>query len=137
MLKNTLLSKNEDMALKKYIKPVFTGVCFGLAISFVLLFLFSVIVSSANLPQSAIGIFSFVALVLGSFVAGFVSSRIVKKNGLIIGLITGAILFLILIVSSLFVVSESFSVTFLVKALAALLASGIGGILGVNYNRKR
>lgn len=137
MLKNTLLSKTEDIAIKKYVKPVLTGVGFGLAVSIVLLLLFSVVVSSSNVPHSIINVLTFISMILGSFVSGFVTARIIRKNGLVMGLVTGICTFLILIICSLFVVPESFSILVFVKGIVTILCACFGGVLGVNYTKRR
>lgn len=137
MLKNTLLTKTEILAPKKYIKPILSGVGFGICVSLVLLLLFSLIVSSINVPQKLIGALSFISFVFGTWVSGFVSARLVRKNGLVIGMITGAVILLIMLLLGIFVIVEPFSIMLLFKGVAALLSAAFGGILGVNFKHRR
>lgn len=130
-------SKHEDLAIKKYLNPVLSGLGFGLAVSLIFLVLFSVIISSASVSQSTITVMSFISMILGSFVGGFKTARLLKQNGLVMGIITGVCLFLVMLVLSLFFVREQISILILVKGFVVLLCSGLGGILGVNYRRRR
>lgn len=73
-------------------------------------------------------------LALSAFVDSFVVSRIIKENGMFIGLIIGAIIFIFVLLASIFYGQLKLSSMLFTKFAAIMLSGTIGGIVGVNIN---
>ncbi len=102
-------------------------------IAIVLLSLSAVIFAYTNINDSLINIFVFVIVVITNLIGSTLTSRKIKKRGLLIGLLFGIIYFLII-----YLLSAIFYTGFFVnKAVGLYLlmtsVSGIvGGVIGVN-----
>ena len=77
-----------------------------------------------------------ISLAFGSFFGGFILSKLSGQNGMLCGFIVSGILFMIITLISLFMGSENLGILTAIHALVMLLSGGIGGILGVNINKK-
>lgn len=122
---------------KKLIKGVFFGAVIGSLIIMILMILCSIVIlQTGMLPD---GILEYVILAfigIGSLIAGYIAARIYRKNGLIIGAITGFVIFLILFISGVSQISDGIGIMTLLKFAVTLLPSVLGGILGVNKREK-
>ena len=119
------------------IKSIIIGLICGTAAISVILLLFALIMSFGIIPVSLSSLLSSFALSMGALFAGFMTAKIEKKNGLLYGFLTGAILFLIFTVISLLGVKSTPTLTTLLKGIITIIAGGVGGILGVNTGNKR
>ncbi len=119
------------------IKAVISGLICGVAAICVLLLLCALLMSFGILPITMSNICSSVSLGIGSMLAGLVAAKKLQKNGLLIGLATGAVIFLIFTLISLIGVRSAPSFSTLFKAIICAAAGCIGGILGVNSAGKR
>lgn len=86
------------------------------------------------LNNTALLISSFIMGILMFFILGIISGRIENKNGWWAGLSSCLICFLIIFICKLF--TDSVQFFDLVKYLCYLLASVLGGIIGVNIKNK-
>lgn len=122
---------------KKVVKSVIFGVLCGLLSTIILMCILSVVMLTGGLLPSDIIKFAMVGiLAVGAFFGGFLATKINKSAGLVVGLITGFVMFLIITATALTKSSEPVSYMTLIKLGAALLAGGAGGILGLR-ERKR
>ena len=105
----------------------------------VILFLISSLLTLIGVvPDGNIRTTTVIITILAAFISGFLTSRNVYDYGLINGLATGFIYFLILVVlSAIITFSFAFSANFFLSLLFILLSSGIGGIVGINSRSRR
>lgn len=89
-------------------------------------------VSSKNVPQSFLSPFVIVVCTVSSFGGGFITAKISRKRGLIFGMLTGLLLFLLFLISGVLVSANNFTVLCWVRLALMLLASAFGGFLAVN-----
>lgn len=77
-----------------------------------------------------------IAAILGisSAVSGFVTSRLMKENGLIWGIISGVIILTVLCIFSICCGTFALSADFITKTLILIISGSIGGIIGVNVS---
>ncbi len=118
---------------RKYLKALLLGIIAGALITAVLLAVCAVILSKAGfLPTDYLWIAIALILFSGSFCGGYVSARIYRAKGLLLGIIAGLTLFLILTLSGAASSAGKISVFSLYKALALTAGGAVGGIIGVN-----
>lgn len=117
---------------KRFIRPITYGILFGAGVCAVLLMAMSAIMGLGSVPQSLSALFATMAFVIGGFVAGYISAVFAHEKGMLLGVSCGICLFLILTVASFAVYDTGFTAEGITKLVSVLLASAIGGILGVN-----
>ncbi len=118
-------------------RPILIGAAVGAVVSFAFLILSALILSFGILPISAASVIASLSVAIGSFFAGKTAARKVQKNGLFIGLICGAVMFLIFTAISLMAFKSTPTVSTLTRLIIFLTASGIGGIFGVSSKNSR
>jgi putative membrane protein (TIGR04086 family) len=129
-------TSNEE-GWKALIRPVLIGAAVGIAVTLALLLVCAFVFTLRDIPESAALPVSSVAAGLGALCGGFASARMVRKQGMMIGAITGAIIFIVTVAASIIADSGAFTANTPIRLLIMVLASVIGGILGVNYGAKR
>lgn len=125
------------MELNKSIKGIIIG-SIAEIVACILLFLLTafVLTKAGYIPDSFISTVTTVLSTLSCLAGGFVSGRIVRKSGILIGSATGFILFFVQLLISLISGRLSPTVLILIKAAAMILGGAIGGIVGVNKKEK-
>ena len=115
---------------------ILKAVAVGLAVSSVVLLLFSFVMTKKDIPFSLINPLSAGLLMLASFLAGFIAAKDFKRRGMLTGALCGAVIFVAaLIASAMF--SAEIGAAAAIKLAISALSGAIGGILGVNSDRKR
>ena len=95
-----------------------------------------VFIASSKIPYDYLEYIMLVFDAVGIYFGGYVAARINKSQGLLLGLATGFIVFLALIISGLCASYDTISIVTLCKALVLLIFGSIGGIKGVNRKDK-
>ena len=108
----------------------------GSAAIFVLLMLFSVILSSYDLPLGVLQPMAVLAILTGCFLAGFICARLMNQHGMVWGGICGGILFICLVLAQAMGQSACFGISMLPKCVMVLTAGMLGGVFGVNFARR-
>ncbi len=120
-----------------YIKPLGIGVAVGLLLTALCMVLFAAILAAYDVSDFLVTVFSLTALVLGAIAAGFTASKLYGKNGLLIGVAAGVILFALILLVSLAINPQGVTMQTLIKLVVTVLCAGLGGILGVNLKRRK
>lgn len=116
---------------KNHLKSAIKG--FGIAVlaSVLMLALLNLAALGSRDPMKFLGVFAVVTMYTGALTGGFASVKFNHgKNGLICGLLAGAIYALVVFGTAVFV-SEKGLIYQLVMALSLAAASALGGILGL------
>ncbi len=122
---------------KKLFKGIFFGILTGSLIITILMMLSSIIIlQTGSLPGDILSYVVLVFIGIGSLLGGYIAGRIYKKNGLIIGAVTGVISFLILFLSGISNISEGVGIMTILKLVVTIIPSMLGAILGVNKKEK-
>lgn len=100
----------------------------------VILSLFLVV--SGNLFENIAGYLMLVPLAVGGYFGGYTAARINKSNGLMLGTISGVIVFLIMLIVSFCSSDATVTYMLILKAIAVILPAAIGGVKGVNKKEK-
>lgn len=123
----------------KFMQTKAFSLLFSLGVAFTslmgCLFIFSIIVSKIDVPKGTLAVFSTVSLCVGAYFGGFSCAKKQRKNGLIMGLITGAVMFFVIFISSIIFSKTALSISGFSKLLWAVIFGAIGGIVGVNSKR--
>ena len=75
-------------------------------------------------------------LAIGSFISGYFSGKVKRRNGMTTGIIYVIPSVLLLVLISLILNTFSFDINILISALISVISSAIGGIVGVNMRQK-
>lgn len=118
-----------------YAKPLLFGSMSSIIVSSLLLFLTALLISKGgNIPYEFMEILMIFISTLGSFVGGLISGKFSKSNGWLSGLLCGSILFFIFFICGLIVTHSSLTIITLTRGISIILASTIGGIIGISKN---
>ena len=120
----------------KIFKAVAIGSVIGMIFcSIMMLLLAFVLVKSGQLPLNAVYIILQVIGALSSFLGSYVAVRIYKSMGLLLGVITAFVMFLIVFAVGLSTCVEGVSAMTVTKLVSMLCAGAVGGILSVNKKK--
>ena len=134
--KRRSLKKSRELSgIKKKILAVFWGVSGGAIACFLMLLIFSAILSISSASSSIAKPIATAVLFLSAFICGYISSRILKEKGILIGAVSGAIYFLLYAIIGLIFGSKSLQAAVSLKFIIAVVSSAIGGVIGVNRRR--
>ena len=118
-----------------YAKPLLFGSISSIIIYSLLLFLTALLISKGgNIPYEFMEILMILISTLGSFAGGFISGKFSKNRGWLSGLLCGGILFFIFFICGLIVTHSSLTIITATRGIAIILASTIGGIIGISKN---
>ncbi len=110
----------------------------ALILTFILFIICSLLTAISVIPDNAVRTITIIITVIASLIAGFLTSRNVYEYGLLNGMATGFIFFFELyILSIILTLSFSFNILLFKSFLSIIIASGIGGIVGINSRPKR
>ena len=93
-------------------------------------------VISGNLFESAADYIMLASFAIGGYFGGYTAARINKANGLLLGVLSGIVVFIIMLILGFSMDTADITYMLLLKALAILLPSAIGGVKGVNKKEK-
>lgn len=102
-------------------------------IAIVLLSLSSVLFAYTNINDSLMNIFVFVIIIITNLIGSTLTSRKLKRRGLLVGLVFGVIYFLIIylltsILYTGFFVNKAVGIYLLITSVSGI----VGGVIGVN-----
>lgn len=117
-------------------KTIALSCLLGVGVAFAILAAMSLVMTLVDLPHGAMMPVTILAVVSGCFAAGFSCGKMLRRKGLLYGLICGSLLFLLALVCEVALIGEEFSVLLLYKYVMYIASAMIGGVLGVNQRRK-
>lgn len=137
MEKNKPVRKAKSKTENEFMSCFIKAQIFALLMYFVFFISGSLIALAADLSGKYDYIFTVIIFSLGSLSVGFFSGMLLRRNGLLSGILNSLPLNIIVILISLFINQFNFSINLLITAIALLLSAGIGGILAVNKRLRR
>lgn len=118
----------------KFSKPLLISTLCGAALIAILLALVSCVLlwlGQIGTPVTSGAVI--VISALSAFFAGIIIGRIARKNGLILGSITGLLLYFLIFIVSVFCGEfQLFTVSAVIRLTVMILAGALGGLLSVN-----
>ncbi len=123
--------------LKKFIVSTAIGTCVGLLSTSVLIFLMAAALTVGDVPAMMISPVTVFFLAFGSFCGGFASAKICGEKGFFCGAISGALYFIITWICGAVFEYSGFGTSAIIKLAMVVIASSLGGIIGVNYIKRK
>lgn len=113
------------------LRPVVIGVAVTVLAGAVCFMLTALLMTFVDISPTVQTVLSVFAVAVASFVGGFTAARIAGKDGWLQGLLVGAVLFVLLLITGLLLYRD-IRIGFLFVKLAALLLCGMaGGMVGI------
>lgn len=135
ILKNTITT--EESEIKKKILCIVKGCLFSIILSIVLLTIYALLLVNTNISESTMMPVVLTITGISILMGGTISSRKMKKNGLIYGGTVGFVYILTLyLASSVSMVGFSLSMNSFFMLIVGIITGIIGGIIGVNLTGK-
>ena len=127
----------EESELKKNSVRIIKGSIFAIITSAILLLIFAVLLCYTNLSESTMLPVILVITGISILIGSMMSTRKIRKNGILNGGMVGFIYIIVLyFVSSLFLAGFSLTFNSFIMLIVGIVTGMIGGIIGVNTNRK-
>lgn len=95
-----------------------------------------VFLSAGNIPQDFITPLVIALSVFSAFLAGLITAKISRKRGLIYGMLSGVLLFVLFLFAGLAASREPVSVESGIRLVVMAISGAIGGFAGVNRRSK-
>ena len=113
------------------------SVIVGIVTTIIMLLFSTAFYLATDMNDALVSPLSALCVGVGSLLSGFLSSKKIKSNGILNGLICGGILFLLITFVALFFSGGGFSLISLIHSAIILVSGMIGGIAGVlkSYDR--
>lgn len=138
-MENTTKSniKQERSETTQNLIRIVKGSSFAIITSMILLFIFALALSYTNLSETTITPVVMIVVAISILIGSTISTRKIKKNGLLNGGLVGFIYIIILYISSsLCLVGFSLSIYSFILLGIGTITGMIGGVIGVNLNKK-
>ena len=135
MEKDNIITEKSE--LRKNSVRIIKGSIFAIIISFILLLIFAMLLCYTNLSENTIKPVVLVITWTSILIGSMISTRKIRKNGLLNGSLVGFIYIIILyLVSSLFLAGFSLTFNSFIMLLVGIVTGIIGVIIVVNLNKK-
>ncbi len=119
---------NKSGNVSEFIK----GFIIEIIVSAIAIAFFAVVLYLSSSLFKYAGVFATLSVAIGSFIASFLTAKKLGNNGWLAGLIIGGITFLLMTLIALIANGSGLTVNTLFRFIILILASLIGGVLGVN-----
>ena len=127
----------EESELKKNSARIIKGSLFAIITSAILLLIFAILLCYTSLSESTMLPVILVVTGVSILIGSMISTRKIRKNGILNGGMVGLIYIIILyLISSLFLAGFSLTFNSFIMLVVGIVTGMIGGIIGVNTNRK-
>ena len=122
---------------KKNLINIVKGSAISLVISCIFLIVFASILAYTNVSENTIKPVLFIILGMSVIVGSIISTKYIRKNGFLNGALVGCMYIIILyVISSIYTSNISVSSNLIIVILLGCITGMIGGIIGVNINKK-
>ena len=123
--------------LKKFIISSAIGTGVGMISASVLIFLMAAALTVGDVPAMLISPVTVFFLAFGSFFGGFASAKLCGEKGFVCGALSGILFFIIVWIFGAFLENSGFGTVAIIKFVMMVVAGALGGIIGVNYIRRK
>lgn len=141
MEKESILKANitsEESEMKKKVMAVLKGCLFAMIFSVILLTIYALLLANTAISENTMMPVVLTITGISILMGGTISSRKMKKNGLIYGGIVGLVYILTLyLASSISMVGFSLSANSFIMLVVGVITGIIGGIIGVNLQARK
>ncbi|MBQ7874257.1 MAG: TIGR04086 family membrane protein [Oscillospiraceae bacterium] len=123
--------------LKKFAVCTAIGSGIGIISASILIFLMAAALAVGDIPALLISPATVIMLAFGGFCGGFAGAKLSGEKGLLCGVLSGIVFFLIAWAAGGFFGTGGFGTAAIIKAAMIIIASSLGGIIGVNYIKRK
>ena len=109
----------------------------GIVVILICLLIFSLFMTKFDAPEPMVSVMSSLALCVGAYVGGYIAAKRRRQNGMIIGILTGIVIYCVIFFAGEIFAKNSITFSFLTKLIMTLICAAIGGVFGVNSKGKR
>lgn len=127
---------DKSSELFKYFKFVTYACVISMAVVCIMFTAAHFVILKCNLPLKVAEPIIIITSVISAFVGGFSAAKQAGKNGLLLGFLTGVMIFVLLLISNLSY-GNKLGALAAIKFLLITTASSIGGIVGVNKGKRK
>lgn len=127
----------EETGVVSYIKAMIWGVLSGILGIALLFIIIAVIISNVSVPLPSVSLMVSICSGIGGLLAGFISARLLQRQGILAGLLCGAILCIIVFIGTWIMSANPFTGEAITKYAILLVTAMLGGAIGVNSNKTR
>ena len=130
----------EEGSAKKFIKSILTGTACSILTAVILSLVFSAVALAFGDPNAPVIAFSLSALIIASFLGGFVALKLNSSSALACGLITGALLLLLCVFCTFIFPGENSSssaIGIIAFRVAIPVSSLAGAYIGLSKPKKK
>ena len=115
------------------IKKVIKGSAFSIIITLIGLLIYSIILSYTSVSESTIPTIVIIITAISILIGSTISTSNIKKNGIINGMFVGLIyIAIIYLLSSIVTGNFLLNITSIIMIITSVLTGALGGIIGVN-----
>lgn len=129
----TNISLNNSAFIKALILGVFSSVAM---ITILMCVVSAILLFSSLLPYEYLQYIMLAVDTLGVLFGGYIAARVNKSQGLVLGLVNGAIILVALLIIGFCLSSDTLTLNTLLKVVVIMIFSALGGIKGVNVKEK-
>ena len=116
------------------IKKVIKGSAFSIIITLIGLLVYSIILSYTSVSESTIPTIVIIITAISILIGSTISTSNIKKNGIINGMFVGLIyIAIIYLLSSIVTGNFLLNITSIIMIITSVLTGALGGIIGVNF----
>ena len=123
--------------LKKFIISSAIGTGVGMISASVLIFLMAAALTVGDVPAMLISPVTVFFLAFGSFCGGFAAAKICGEKGFFCGAVSGILFYMIAWILGAVFEYSGFGISAIIKLVMMVVASSFGGIIGVNYIKRK
>lgn len=135
MEKDNIITEKSEF--RKNLVRIIKGSIFAIITSAVLLLVFAALLCYTNLPENTMLPVILVITGISILIGSMISTRRIKKNGILNGGMVGVIYIITLyLTSSLFLAGFNLTFNSLIMLIIGIITGIVGGIIGVNTNKK-
>ncbi len=120
--------------MQYYKKGIIAGILSLIVFTIVFALLFGTVMTLADVSDEIVSIAGTLILSTDCLIASYVSTQIVRNNGLVQGLIVGCFVSVVLLLICL-IVNKTLTIPCFEKMVCCMLSSIIGGIKGINTRK--
>ncbi len=131
-----IINKMTEEAEKNNFVRIFKGSILAIALTLILLLIFSILLAYTNLPENIITPMIIIISGISILVGSLISSKTIKKQGILNGMLVAVIyIAIIYAISSIIEGNFGLNIYSIIMIIASIIMGAIGGIVGVNFKK--
>lgn len=129
--------KESSGFFEETLRPALLGGLFSVAIIILIICLMALLMSLGVIPLKLSPLVASISTAIGGFFGGIFAAKKSRKNGFLVGALTGICVFILFSIFSLIVYKEAPSSATFIRAIIFLTSGLLGGVIGVGSDDKR